>query len=71
MFYQASWVMVMLLCSGTLHGIRPAYYYQDEEIVVVCSERPVIQTAFNTPFNKIKELPRGNAIIIKKRSCEI
>jgi len=48
------------------HGIRPAYYYQDEEIVVVCSERPVIQTAFNSQFNKIKELPRGNAIIIKK-----
>ena len=47
-------------------GIRPAYYYEDEEIVVVASERPVIQTAFNVPFNEIKELDPGNAIIIKK-----
>lgn len=47
-------------------GIRPAFYYEDEEIVVVASERPVIQTAFNVPFNEIKELDPGNAIIIKK-----
>ena len=48
------------------HGIRPAYYYSDEEIVVVASERPVIQTAFNVDFNNIHELSRGEAIIIKK-----
>ena len=48
------------------HGIRPAYYYVDEEIAVVASERPVIQTAFNVSSNNIKELPRGEAIIIKK-----
>jgi amidophosphoribosyltransferase len=37
------------------NGIRPAYYYQDEEIVVVASERPAIQTAFNANFDSIKE----------------
>lgn len=47
-------------------GIRPAFYYEDEEIVVVASERPVIQTAFNVPFEEIKELDPGKAIIIKK-----
>jgi len=47
-------------------GIRPAYYYQDDEIVVVASERPVIQTAFNAPFDQVKELDPGKAIIIKK-----
>ncbi len=47
-------------------GIRPAFYYEDEEIVVVASERPVIQTAFNVPFSEIKELDPGKAIIIKK-----
>lgn len=47
-------------------GIRPAYYYQDDEVVVVASERPVIQTAFNVPFNEIKELERAHALIIKK-----
>ena len=47
-------------------GIRPAYYYKDDEIVVVASERPVIQTVFNVPFEKVTELEPGNAIIIKK-----
>lgn len=47
-------------------GIRPAYFYEDEEIVVVASERPVIQTVFNVPFEKIAELLPGNALIIKK-----
>nr|WP_297310018.1 amidophosphoribosyltransferase [uncultured Flavobacterium sp.] len=47
-------------------GIRPAFYYEDEEIVVVTSERPVIQTAFNVPLETIKELNPGEAIIIKK-----
>ncbi len=47
-------------------GIRPAYYYQDDEIAVVASERPVIQTVFNVPFESVKELTPGNAIIIKK-----
>ena len=47
-------------------GIRPAYFYQDDEIVVVASERPVIQTVFNIDFEKVQELKPGNAIIIKK-----
>ncbi|MBO6605254.1 amidophosphoribosyltransferase [Psychroserpens sp.] len=47
-------------------GIRPAYYYEDEEIVVVASERPVIQTVFNVDFDDVKELDPGHAIITKK-----
>ena len=47
-------------------GIRPAYFYQDDEIVVVASERPVIQTAFNVPFDKVQEIEPGSALIIKK-----
>lgn len=47
-------------------GIRPVYYYQDDEIVTVASERPVIQTAFDVDFDDVQELPPGHAIIIKK-----
>ena len=47
-------------------GIRPAYYYKDDEVVVVASERPVIQTVFNVPFDTVKELEPGHALIIKK-----
>lgn len=47
-------------------GIRPTYFYEDDEIVVVASERPVIQTVFNVSFEKIQELKPGNALIIKK-----
>ncbi|MCW3125940.1 MAG: glutamine phosphoribosylpyrophosphate amidotransferase [Bacteroidetes bacterium] len=48
------------------NGIRPAYYYQDDEIVVVASERPAIQTAFNANFDSIKEIKPGHALVIKK-----
>lgn len=48
------------------NGIRPAYYYCDDEVAVVCSERPVIQTVFNVPYNKIQEVKPGHALIIKK-----
>ncbi|MBT3243551.1 MAG: amidophosphoribosyltransferase [Bacteroidetes bacterium] len=48
------------------NGIRPAFWYQDDEIVVVASERPVIQTAFNVPAEKIAEVQAGHAVIIKK-----
>jgi amidophosphoribosyltransferase len=48
------------------NAIRPAYYYKDEEVVVVASERPVIQTAFNAKEDKIQEIKRGHALIIKK-----
>lgn len=47
-------------------GIRPAFFYEDEEVVVVASERPVIQTVFNVPFEKVKELQPGKALIVKK-----
>ena len=47
-------------------GIRPAYYYKDDEVVVVASERPVIQTVFNVGFEDVKEIDPGNALILKK-----
>ena len=47
-------------------GIRPAFYYVDDEVVVVASERPVIQTVFNVAINDIKEIDRGHALIIKR-----
>ena len=47
-------------------GIRPTYYYRDDEVVVIASERPAIQTVFNVPFETIKELDPGHAILIKK-----
>ncbi len=47
-------------------GIRPAYYYQDDEVVVVASERPVIQTVFDVDIDKVKEIERAHALIIKK-----
>lgn len=47
-------------------GIRPAYYYIDDEVVVVASERPVIQTVFNVAFEDVIELDPGHAIITKK-----
>jgi len=47
-------------------GIRPAFYYQNDEIVVAASERPAIQTAFNVPIEDIKEIRPGYALIVKK-----
>ena len=48
------------------NGIRPGYFYQDDEVIVVASERPVIQTVFNVPFENVKEIKPGHALIIKK-----
>ena len=47
-------------------GIRPAFYYHDDEIVVVASERPVIQTTFDLSFESVREIKPGYAVIIKK-----
>jgi len=47
-------------------GIRPAYYYYNDEIVVAASERPAIQTAFNVPIEDIREIKPGHALIVKK-----
>ena len=48
------------------NGIRPAYWYEDDEIVVAASERPVIQTAFNLTSEKVKEVDPGHALIIRR-----
>jgi amidophosphoribosyltransferase len=48
------------------NGIRPAYFYKDDEVVVVASERPAIQTAFNVHRSKVEEIQPGHALIIKK-----
>lgn len=47
------------------NGIRPGYFYKDDEVVVAASERPAIMTAFNVPFEKVQELHPGHAIIVK------
>jgi len=48
------------------NGIRPAYWYEDDEMVVVTSERPPIKTAFNVDYDKIQAVKPGHALIIKK-----
>lgn len=53
------------------NGIRPAFYYKDDEIVVVASERPVIQTAFNLQLADVKELAPGEAIIVDGESGKV
>jgi amidophosphoribosyltransferase len=47
-------------------GIRPAYFHEDDEVIVVASERPAIMTVFNVPFESVQELDPGKAIVIKK-----
>ncbi|UII26499.1 amidophosphoribosyltransferase [Fulvivirga maritima] len=47
-------------------GIRPAYYYADDEVIVVASEKPAIKTAFNVDYGEIREIKPGHALIIKK-----
>ena len=48
------------------NGIRPAYFYQNDEFVVAASERPAIQTVFNVPFEEIQEVLPGHSLILKK-----
>ena len=70
--YDGGYVMCGLTGSGELFavrdpwGIRPAYYYQDDEIVVLASERPVIQTCFDLQAEDIRELQPGQALIVCK-----
>jgi len=70
--WDGGYVMAGLLGHGDAFvlrdpsGIRPAFFYQDEEVVVVTSERPVIQTTFNVPIETIHEVKPGYALIIKK-----
>ena len=71
-YWDGGYVMCGLFGHGDAfalrdpNAIRPAYYYRDEEVCVVASERPVIQTAFNCKSDKIHEIKRGHALIIKK-----
>ena len=48
------------------NGIRPAYWYEDDEIVVAASERPVIQTAFNVPADRVQEVTPGSALLVRR-----
>ena len=70
--YDGGYVMCGLTGSGEMFavrdpwGIRPAYYYQDDEIVVLASERPVIQTCFDLQTEDIRELHPGQALIVCK-----
>ena len=70
--YDGGYVMCGLTGSGEFFamrdpwGIRPAYYYQDDEIVAVASERPVIQTTFDLNAEDICSLPQGEALIVDK-----
>ena len=73
--FDGGYVMAGLIGHGDAFvardpsGIRPAFYYQDEEVVVMASERPAIQTAFNVHHSTVKELPRGHALLIKKNGA--
>jgi amidophosphoribosyltransferase len=70
--FDGGYTMAGLIGSGSSFvvrdpsGIRPAYYYADDEIVVVASEKPAIKTAFNINYNQIKEIDPGHALIITK-----
>ena len=67
---DGAWTLIGATGDGTAfatrdpHGIRPGFYYVDEEVVVVASERPAIQAAFDVPPEAVKELPRGAALIV-------
>lgn len=70
--FDGGYVMTGMLGHGDAfvirdpNGIRPAYYFQDDEVVAVASERPALMTAFKKRIRMIKEIPRGYALIIKK-----
>lgn len=70
--FDGGYVMAGLLGHGDAFvlrdpsGIRPVHYYADDEMVVVTSERPCLQTALNVPVEKIKEFEPGNALLIRK-----
>ena len=70
--FDGGYVMCGLTGSGEMFcvrdpwGIRPAFYYTDDEVVVVASERPVIQTTFDLEVDDIKELQPGQSLIVNK-----
>lgn len=71
-YWDGGYVMAGMIGHGDAFvlrdpsGIRPAFYYADDEVVVVTSERPQIQTAFNVTASAIREIKPGHALIIKK-----
>lgn len=71
-YWDGGYVMCGLIGHGDAFvirdpaGIRPAFYYKDDEILMVTSERPPIQTALNVPYNKIKEIPPAHALVMRK-----
>ncbi len=75
--WDGGYAMCGLTGSGEMYvmrdpwGIRPAFYYIDEEIVVVASERPVIQTVMNLTYDQVKELQPGHAITIDRTGEKI
>ena len=70
--FDGGYTMAGLIGSGSAfvvrdpNGIRPAYYYADDEVVVVASEKPAIKTAFNVEYNQIEEVKPGHALVIQK-----
>lgn len=70
--WDGGYVMCGATGSGNMfavrdpHGIRPAFYYYDDEVVVLASERPVIQTVFDVPLDSVRELGLGEALIVDK-----
>ena len=71
--WDGGYVMCGLSGSGEMFclrdpwGIRPAFWYHDDEVVVVASERPVIQTVFNVPADKVEEVLPGQAVLVNKK----
>ena len=70
--FDGGYVMCALTGSGEMFavrdpwGIRPAFYYRDDEVVALASERPVLQTVFDLPCEKVEELPAGQALVVRK-----
>lgn len=70
--FDGGYTMAGIIGNGDLFvmrdacGIRPGFFYQDEEFVVVASERPAIQTAFDVPINSVQEIQPGHALIVRK-----
>ncbi|MCC5920712.1 MAG: amidophosphoribosyltransferase [Cyclobacteriaceae bacterium] len=71
--FDGGYAMVGMIGSGAAfvardpHGIRPAYWFEDDEIVVVASEKPAIKTAFDVPYDAIKPIKPGHALIVDRQ----
>ncbi|MEE9369500.1 MAG: hypothetical protein V3V05_11660 [Pontiella sp.] len=70
--FDGGYVMAGMIGHGDLfvlrdpNGIRPAFYYQDEELIAIASERPQIQTALDVPIGSVKEIEPGHALMVKR-----